>query len=369
VSLLDLIDLLSINVSKVVDALGDSISPQLTAGDTLDEALLTLLNATFNDGGRNTSFTAFLNGMDAHYLDLTPIVLKHNVTADTFTDLSAAAGSTNVTNDVPLRNGGDTVIYFGSTTIEDLLGSSPGSNFSALNFAIGTPNTDPLLPTIYQWEYYNGSAWLNLPILNDTTANMTQSGRIFFTSPTSMQPLIVNGTETHWIRVNITAPLAGVGPIADTVDITFDYVPYYLAYLAGQDLFGRATGEAIPGESDSFNNLLRTMSSSNGYALLIWSLLSYRGVTFPDFVDEIGGEFATVAVPVMGPEVASTSALFVGAIVYGLLLLGVVAALGGRKGSYAISPIRVKKWYESQMVTPSLKTREELEKMKSISKG
>ena len=368
VSLLDLISLLSINVTRVVDALGDSITPQLVEGDTLGEALLTLLNATFSDSLENASFQTFLNTYDAHYIDFDLFVWKYNTTAGTYTDLSAEAASANVSNDVPLRNGGETLIYFGSETTKDLLGADqPGPDFAALQFVIGTPNTDPQLGTLYQWEYYNGSTWLNLPLLSDETENLTKSGRLFFDFPSSMQSVAVNGTDTHWIRVNITAPLAGAGPIADTVAYSLDFVPYYIDNVGG-DIFGRTAGEVIPGESDTINNLLRTMNASNGYATLIWGLLSYKGVGFETFVDEIGGTLVTVQGPVMGAEIVTTTSTFMGLIMYGLLLLGVAAAMGGRKGTYAISPIRVRKWYDSMMVTPSLKTREELEKLKTFTK-
>jgi len=55
---------------------------------------------------------------------------------------------------------------------------------------------------------------------------------------------------------------------------------------------------------------------------------------------------------------------FVGLIVYGVLLISVIAAVRGRKAPYAISPIRIKKWYESMTVAPSLKMKGELGKIK-----
>ena len=110
------------------------------------------------------------------------------------------------------------------------------------------------------------------------------------------------------------------------------------------------------------------MNASNGYASLFWSILDYQGVGFEAFVAAIGGTIITPQGPVMGADIVTTTATFMGLIMYGVLLLGIAAAAGGRKGSYAISPIRVKKWYDSMMVTPSLKTREELEKLKSVTK-
>jgi len=364
ISLVDLADLLAINVSKVVDALGAAIVPQLEEGATLDEALLVLLNATYIDPGRNATFHALLDTYDAYYYDLPLLVYRYNQTSGVYEDLTDVAAS-NATNDVPLAGAPTLEYYFGSPRQKDLLGVEvPGPNFTTLYMAVGTPSGDPQdLGTKWQWEYYNGSAWVPLAVVADGTANLTQSGRLVFAPATAMAAVMVNQTETIWVRLRFSGAVSGVSPVANRVAYSEPYVPYYLEHLSG-DMFGRTSAPVIPGETDSFDNLLRHMNSTNGYALLVWQLLEAKGVPFETFVATIGGHFVTVQGPVTGSEIVGATAPYLAGIVYGVLLVAVVAAIRGRKGTYAISPVRVKKWYESMLVTPSLKSREEIAKYK-----
>ncbi len=129
-------------------------------------------------------------------------------------------------------------------------------------------------------------------------------------------------------------------------------------------MFGRPTGELIPGETDSYANLLATMNATNGYGLLIWQILDEKNVAFDDLLAELEGSYMSVPPPVTGEDILAASTPILAIFIYGVLLLGLVAALRGRKGTYAISQGRVKKWYGTMVVTPSLKTREAMEKFK-----
>jgi hypothetical protein len=122
----------------------------------------------------------------------------------------------------------------------------------------------------------------------------------------------------------------------------------------------------IEGETDSFTNLYQSMNENNSYAMKIWGLIGARGISFDDFViDELGGTYVTIQSPVTKSEITTTTAPMLALVVYGTLLLGVVTAARGRKGTYAISRIRVKRWYDSMLKTPTLASREEIDKIKN----
>jgi WD40 repeat protein len=57
----------------------------------------------------------------------------------------------------------------------------------------------PLPPL--QWQYFNGTTWNDLTVI-DATANLTESGTVEFLTPTDIQPLAKSDTtQRYWIRV------------------------------------------------------------------------------------------------------------------------------------------------------------------------
>jgi hypothetical protein len=327
-----------------------------------------LLNATFNDPTRNATFHQFLADNDLFYQDQELLVFQ-NETAG-LTEFSNEAASA-TPNDIPLQGEIDDAFYLGSFPGTDLLGNlTVGENFTIVHVEVDTASTDPNLGDKYVWEYYNGTVggWLTLPVLLDETENFTQSGRIFFNPPFEMQGFNLGTANeswegTIWTRMRLIGQIGATGPVVGLIKSSVEYVPYYFNFV-NVDLFGRPYDEVIPGETDSYTNLLRTMTATNGYAMRIWELLNHRNVNFTEFVNLIGGQFKIYTGPVTGAEIIASTSPVMGIIVYGMLALGVVAASRGRKGTYAISPIRGKKWVDSMTVAPSLKTKEELEKLK-----
>lgn len=359
---------LDVNLSVVVDELGNSIVPPLAGGDTLSEALFNLLDATRASPAENASFFAFLDDKDAHYIDLPFHVFRTDSSDTVLGDFSIGAGNS-TPDDVPFDcNVGDR-FYFGSPMEAPLTGGDPVtvSNFTAIRFDMGSTTNDPVEGITFVWEYYDGVSWTSLPVLLDETANLNNSGRVIFSLPADHQlydlPGIL-GYPNHWIRMRITDNgTAGYEPVATMVRRAENFVPYYMEVIA-VDMFGRPTADLIPGETDSYANLLATMNASNGYALLIWQILDEKNVAFDDLLEELEGSYMSIPGPVTGADILAASTPIMAMLVYGILLLGLVAAMRGRKGTYAISQGRVKKWYGTMVVTPSLKTREEVEKYK-----
>jgi len=359
IGLTDLITALDVDLTKVVDTLGNSVLPPLTGFTTISEGVSTLLNRTFWNAGQNASFFAFLAANDLFYIDRPVIILKYNQTAGTWTNLTAQSFSLE----------GDQFVeyYFGSLTTNDIVGNSvPGENFSALRLDFTSP-ANPAIAGKYEWEYFNG-VWSPLPILTDLTVNLTGSGRIFIDPAASaaMQnmPIGDHNVDTRWVRVRIIAPInVSIAPLISAAHYSMDYVPYYFTKLS-VDMLGRSNTELIPGEMDSYANLMRSINKTPSYGMVIWSLLRYRGISYPTFVQTIGGQQMTIEGPVTGAQIITTTSSMLALIVYGVALIALLAAIRGRKGAYAITPLRVKKWYDSVLVTPTLKGREEIEKYK-----
>ena len=356
VSLTELVTALDVNLTKVVDALGASVRTPIEGFDTLSEAFAALLNATFwNPTLNNSFFTNFLAANDLYYLNNPLIIYKYNQNDTIWTNLTAQTFSIEGTPDIEY--------YFGSMTKKDLVGAiQPGDNFTILDLNIASP-ASPAIQGKYQWEYYNGS-WVPLPVFSDGTQNFTSSGRIFFDPAFSMQKTPVNSNTTMWVRLKLLAEInATVRPTISGVSYSVDYIPYYFAYI-NVDMLGRPNGQMIPGEMDSFINLMRSINDTPSYGMLIWSLVSRRGITYPQFVQTIGGQFATLEAPITQDQILATTSPTMAIIVYGILLIALVAVIRGRRGTYAIAPLRVKKWYDTMIVTPSLKGREEIDKYK-----
>ena len=56
-----------------------------------------------------------------------------------------------------------------------------------------------------KWEFWNGKVWQELARFQDSTQVLTGNGRVLFTLVEKPAPTTVNGVESFWIRVRITA--------------------------------------------------------------------------------------------------------------------------------------------------------------------
>jgi hypothetical protein len=356
VSLLDLVSLLDVNMTQVVDSIASSVRPPLVEGATLGEALFNLLNATFADPGKNATFYAFLDDHDLYYEDYPfSTVYKYNQTEDSWADLTDQA--------FELTGNVATTYYFGAPKISGLLGDTPIANFTIIDVDI-LPGMYTNNGSKYQWEYYNGT-WIPLPIAEDATHNLTTSGRIFFAPTMEMKSSKPNsaGDSLCWIRLRILDTLNETVHV-NSISASADYIPFYYSYLA-TDMFGRLTQTMVVGETDSFVHLIHGMNASNGYASKIWGFMSSQGVSFDEFLALVDGHFVTFAGPIMASEIMTTTALMMALVVYGVLLMAVIAAVRGRGGTYSIKPSRVKKWYQEMAAPPGVGKAEALKHLKS----
>jgi len=382
-SLTDLLTELEVNFTKVVEALSDAVLPPIVdintgvAFSNVSAGVTSLLKKTFQDPVANESFFKLLETRDLFYIDY-PLYRLNNT------------GSSWMLLPENFSIVGDpgTKFYFGSLPLPNIVNTIKGDKYSILDVKCATP-ADPAIKTKYQWEIQNPidiNIWDPLPVKNDETDNFNKSGKIFFDIdsiyPTEHAPPLStqNNIQARWIRLNITAPInTNICPTLSGIYYTKDRV---LDYLGNVSLDGlrRPYNKIIVNETDSILNLMRSLDKTPSNGMLIWNILSYKGnrydvpstpplnqgINFSTFVQAIGGRVMSPEDwnPVLGIQIVNTTAITLGIMVYGILAIAVIAIIRGRKGAYSISPLRVKKWYDNALVTPSLKGREAIEKYK-----
>jgi len=335
ISLLDLITLLDVNMTLVVNGLASSVRPPL------EEDLFTLLNATRNDPVRNASFYNFLASNDLYYEDY-PLsaVYRHDASSGNWTDLTGQAFA--ITGDE------NTTYYFGAPKLSGLLGDTPIDNFTIINVAVAA-GAQVSNGSWYQWQYYTNGSWAPLDVAagGDGTVNWTTSGRIFFAPNETMDASQPYTTLDRlcWVRLRLLDTPNGTVQVSSVV-ASVDYIPFYYRYLA-TDMFGRSTETIVVGETDSFPHLLAHMNATNGYAGKIWGRIGGQGIPFDTFLAEVGGQYVTIQGPVMETVIVTMTAPMLALVVYGVLLLAVATAIRGRGGTYTVKPSKVKQWYEA----------------------
>src|SRR5690606_21498435 len=103
-----------------------------------------------------------------------------------------------------------------------------------------------------QWEYWNGSAWVLLPVnvqaqkLFNTPWEGIESKQISFVVPLDLEPILVNAEENYWIRGRIIQIMNAYSPKAI----------YYSPVIHNMKLrFGYDEPAAPPQELYIVNNL------------------------------------------------------------------------------------------------------------------
>lgn len=117
--------------------------------------------------------------------------------AATFVDLTTEANNDTV-NNVPLPEPFDT---------DDYLIIGADDQFAGLEIVLGTSGdgADPQGETI--WEYFDGTSWVELPLLAEPTLALTVAAgtyRILFTPPADWAETTVNSEERFFVRLRAT---------------------------------------------------------------------------------------------------------------------------------------------------------------------
>lgn len=89
--------------------------------------------------------------------------------------------------------------------------------FGTLSIDVGTVGTDGTLT----WKYWNGSAWVALEGVTDSTTGFTASGvnTVIWTVPPDWKKSIINGSASLYFVVAEVLTLYTIDPILDTGDI------------------------------------------------------------------------------------------------------------------------------------------------------
>lgn len=62
------------------------------------------------------------------------------------------------------------------------------------------------------WEYWNGTAWVTLPFISDSTSLLGTSGTLAFNKPSNWRDVTVNSARKYWVRMRITSPAISRAP-------------------------------------------------------------------------------------------------------------------------------------------------------------
>ena len=156
----------------------------------------------------------------------------------TYTDKTDAVNSSTEAPFIPFDDSPDTAdyIYIGSNNI--FLGLD--INLS-VNGAGGTPAID--------WEYYNGTTWVDITETETDTGSSTfeASGKFTWDYPYGWTTTTVNSQSYYWIRGNVTSVWTGTDPQIATITIldsvseileprNFSYRSNGILHLRGKDI-------------------------------------------------------------------------------------------------------------------------------------
>ncbi len=109
-------------------------------------------------------------------------------------------------------NAGSDFTLFPTPGTSDRTYFGHSSKFTRLVFDVATASTTQA----YVWDYWNGSAWTSLTVVDGTSA-FTVDGIVTWTSPSDWATKSVNSTTMYWVRARISGAVGGVNPTINSV--------------------------------------------------------------------------------------------------------------------------------------------------------
>ncbi|MBD3227617.1 MAG: hypothetical protein GF329_05455 [Candidatus Lokiarchaeota archaeon] len=383
-SLIDLITLLGVNISKMMDLMvidfykpiNNPLYNQYLQNGNLSsalavnpiEGLLSLAKTYLQDSTRNATFQTFLIDNDLDYIELHDLLvyMDVNLTDGIDVDNNYSIEANNTIVDDVIING---TTYYGSPEAIGLLGPEgiPSTEIDILNIEMGTTTNNQSMDLA--WEYFDGSNWNLLEIISDETNNLSNSGRIEFNTTylknwdlSTINYTLPNGTETaieaYWIRCNISNNPYSIIPKASMMTVSKDFIKYFLANL-NSDFLTRPYLEYNENTTSSFQDMIMNANATNGYLSAVLSMFKYRNTSFTyeyvannifNYYDTTTNNYygapLTPPSPIAGAEVIQIQAFMLALLIYPLLGLALYATFHGMSGVYQFSPDKVKKWYD-----------------------
>lgn len=136
-----------------------------------------------------------------------------------------------------------TVMYLGEST-----------TFSVADISVYTAGS---YPNGVSWKYWNGTAWANLPSLNETTPGITEfettgTGSVSWSTPGDWAQKTISGSTLYWIKIQSNTTVTGV-----------DVAPLlnYIAIGSGS----ASTTYPVSILDDSYGNLYISQSGTGSY--------------------------------------------------------------------------------------------------------
>lgn len=112
---------------------------------------------------------------------------------------------------------------------------------------------DPLTPPVV-WEAWSGTAWVPVSVESDTTGGLNKTGAVVVLMPDQHEPIMLDGTHAHWLRVRLTSSSAGrptyqTSPRIDELQVSTVGVTVQAEHTrrVATESVGRSTG--VPGQS------------------------------------------------------------------------------------------------------------------------
>lgn len=118
-------------------------------------------------------------------------VFIFNSVFQTFTDISFEA---NIPGGTPQQT------TTSAPSTGDALYVGAANRFNTIKFTLD----QGMIGGQFNWEYWNGSAWVTLPFTADSTAYLTNTGFLTFSTPSDWRDTVINGVRRFWIRLRIT---------------------------------------------------------------------------------------------------------------------------------------------------------------------
>ncbi|GAA2241522.1 putative baseplate assembly protein [Rarobacter faecitabidus] len=122
-------------------------------------------------------------------------------TVDAWEDLTLPGAEVAAFTSTPSRAGD--CLYLGSKTSLGGLGVELTVVAHAQGVGID-PNNPPLI-----WEVWNGSAWVPVQVVSDSTGGLNKDGTIVLTVPALHESLVLDGAAAYWLRVRLLPVATG----------------------------------------------------------------------------------------------------------------------------------------------------------------
>jgi hypothetical protein len=362
IGLMDLMSILEVDISVLMDSIAENLQRPIHEGMSPSESLEQLSEEMLAAPTARQEFEQYLVDQNLDYVDFPDThVYFRDQSASSWINYTQQANDTTIA-DVNLSGAVGDAIFFSTPAVAPTIGSGlvPISKMAGLQFEMSSNVNDGSMEVI--WEFYNGtaSAWQSIGIITDGTENLSQTGTnriVFERDPNGMNTYInppgvasigLSDRDAYWVRMRIVAKNFDEDIQANMVQ-TSDYLALYYLETQNNDFFGRPQTE-YNSSIQTVMDLMEYANDTNGYLGTVLGVFGYRDLQFEDLVQQLGGSFLQTPTPLTDSEVMQVQSLFLGIIIYLLLIFMVYLSI--RSPSYDVPRKKVNKWFDEVTESP-----------------